>query len=245
MKKLIFIAMLTALIIGVACNTKNSSVDQGDAKLTLDSKVQKTSYAMGYNMGQNLKGLPADLDFVAVVQGIKDASKGERPKIGREEIATLLSDFQQKITRPQPQRPAVNKELAEKNAAAGEKFLQENAKKEGVKVTDSGLQYQVLKAGQGEQPIATDVVKVHYRGTFLDEKEFDSSFKRGEPIEFSLNGVIKGWTEGVQLMKKGAKYRFFIPAKLAYGPNGTPDGTIGPNATLIFEVELIDIKKGK
>ena len=127
---------------------------------------------------------------------------------------------------------------------AGEKFLEENAKKKGVKATASGLQYQVLKAGQGENPAATDIVKVHYRGTFLDGKEFDSSFKRGQPIEFPLNGVIKGWTEGVQLMKKGAKYRLFISANLAYGPNGTPDGAIGPNATLIFEVELIEIKKG-
>ena len=244
MKKLIFIAMLTVLIIGVGCNSKNSSVDQGDAKLTLDSKMQKTSYAMGYNMVQNLKRIPEDIDFVAVVQGVRDAAKGEKPKIGQDEIATLLNDFQQNIRR-QPKRPAVNKELAEKNKMEGEKFLQENTKKEGVKVTGSGLQYQVMKPGQGDQPVATDTVIVHYRGTFLDGNEFDSSYKREKPIEFPLNGVIRGWTEGVQLMKKGAKFRFFIPANLAYGPNGTPDGKITPNATLIFEVELIEIKKGK
>ena len=132
--------------------------------------------------------------------------------------------------------------MAETELEKGEAFLKENAKKEGVKATASGLQYKVLKEGSGKNPKATDTVQVHYRGTLLDGKEFDSSYKRGEPAEFPLNRVIPGWTEGVQLMKEGAKYQFTIPSKLAYGAGGTPDGTIPGNATLIFEVELLKVK---
>jgi FKBP-type peptidyl-prolyl cis-trans isomerase len=126
-------------------------------------------------------------------------------------------------------------------AAAGADFLKENAKKEGVKTTASGLQYKVIKEGEGKNPQATDTVRVHYRGTLLNGTEFDSSIKRGEPAEFPLNRVIKGWTEGVQLMKEGAKYQFFIPSNLAYGERGTPGGPIGPNETLIFEIELLKV----
>jgi FKBP-type peptidyl-prolyl cis-trans isomerase len=126
------------------------------------------------------------------------------------------------------------------NAAEGDAFLLENRSKEGVTVTDSGLQYKVMVAGDGPRPAATDRVRVHYRGTLLDGQEFDSSYSRGEPITFALDQVIPGWTEGVQLMQVGSKYQFFIPANLAYGPNGPP--SIGPNATLIFEVELLGIE---
>ncbi len=132
--------------------------------------------------------------------------------------------------------------MADPNSEKGEAFLAENAKKEGVKVTASGLQYKVLKEGTGKSPQATDTVQVHYKGTLLDGTEFDSSIKRGQPAEFPLNRVIPGWTEGVQLMKEGAKYQFTIPAKLAYGERGTPGGPIPPNSTLIFEVELISIR---
>lgn len=132
--------------------------------------------------------------------------------------------------------------MAQDNKAAGEAYLDGNKKKEGVKVTASGLQYEVLKAGSGKQPKATDTVVVHYRGTLIDGTEFDSSYKRGQPIDFPLNRVIPGWTEGVQLMQEGAKYRFVIPSDLAYGPRGTPGGPIGPDATLIFEVELLKVQ---
>ena len=127
-------------------------------------------------------------------------------------------------------------------AEKGAKFLEENAKQEGVKVTPSGLQYKVLKEGTGKSPSATDVVQVHYRGPLLDGTEFDSSYRRGQPATFPLNRVIPGWTEGVQLMKEGAKYQFFIPSTLAYGSTGTPGGPIGPNETLIFEVELLKVQ---
>jgi FKBP-type peptidyl-prolyl cis-trans isomerase len=132
--------------------------------------------------------------------------------------------------------------MADPNLEKGEAFLKDNAKKEGVKTTASGLQYKVLKEGTGKAPKATDNVKVHYKGTLLDGTEFDSSYKRGEPATFPLNRVIPGWTEGVQLMKEGAKYQFTIPSKLAYGERGTPGGPIPPNATLIFEVELIAVQ---
>jgi FKBP-type peptidyl-prolyl cis-trans isomerase len=132
--------------------------------------------------------------------------------------------------------------MAQSAAEKGAKFLEENAKKEGVKTTASGLQYKVDKEGTGKSPTATDTVKVHYKGTLLDGKEFDSSYKRNEPIEFPLNRVIKGWTEGVQLMKEGGKMTLYIPSKLAYGPSGTPGGPIGPDETLIFEIELLQVK---
>lgn len=131
---------------------------------------------------------------------------------------------------------------AQSAAEKGAQFLADNATKDGVKVTPSGLQYVVLTEGKGKSPSATDTVEVHYRGTLLNGTEFDSSYKRGEPISFPLNRVIPGWTEGVQLMKEGAKYKFFIPSKLAYGTRGTPGGPIGPDETLIFEVELLKVK---
>lgn len=132
--------------------------------------------------------------------------------------------------------------MAQSAPEKGKTYLAENAKKEGVKTTASGLQYKVLQEGTGKSPKATDTVLVHYRGTLLDGTEFDSSYKRKEPIEFPLNGVIAGWTEGVQLMKEGAKYQFVIPSDLAYGRRGTPGGPIGPDETLIFEVELLKVR---
>lgn len=244
MKKWIFVMTLSAVLIGVACSSKDSTPGQGEGKLTLETKMQKASYAMGYNMAQTLKAMSPEIDFPAVIQGVKDVANSKSPRLKRDELVALLTEYQEKFGRRRIQKPAIDKELAEKNRVAEETFLKENAKKPGVKVTASGLQYQVLKAGQGEQPAASDTVKVHYRGTFLDGKQFDSSYDRGEPIEFPLNGVIKGWTEGLQLMKKGAKFKFWIPFNLAYGPAGGRG--IPPASTLVFEVELLDItKKGQ
>jgi FKBP-type peptidyl-prolyl cis-trans isomerase len=132
--------------------------------------------------------------------------------------------------------------MADSNSEKGEAFLKENSTKEGVKTTATGLQYKVIKEGTGKRPRDTDTVQVHYKGTLLDGTEFDSSHRRGKPAEFPLNRVIPGWTEGVQLMKEGAKYEFVIPSKLAYGERGTPGGPIPPNSTLIFEIELLSVK---
>jgi FKBP-type peptidyl-prolyl cis-trans isomerase FklB len=169
--------------------------------------------------------------------GIKDGLSGAKPRMTDEEVKEVMSTFQKDMMAKQA---AVRKATGEKNAAEGKKFLEENKTKEGVKTTASGLQYKVLKEGTGTPPKATDTVKVNYRGTTIDGKEFDSSYKRGEPATFPVNRVIKGWTEGLQLMKPGSKYQFFVPADLAYGERGA-GADIGPNATLVFDVELLEV----
>ena len=195
--------------------------------------MDKLSYAWGMAMGQQLKGMGVEnLNKEDFDEAVHAAFDGKETKMTPEEAQQVLQEYLQKLN--------------EKNVAlakeAGNKFLEENKKKEGVKVTDSGLQYIVEKEGTGISPTATDEVTVHYTGKLLDGKVFDSSVSRGEPATFPLNRVIPGWTEGVQLMKEGAKYTFFIPSDLAYGPQGIPN-VIPPHSTLIFEVELIKVNK--
>jgi FKBP-type peptidyl-prolyl cis-trans isomerase FklB len=156
-------------------------------------------------------------------------------------VQQVMQDFQKKMMAKQM---AAREEGLGKNKAEGEKFLADNKKKEGIKTTASGLQYKVITAGTGKTPKATDTVKTHYRGTLINGTEFDSSYKRGEPAEFPVNGVIKGWTEALQLMKEGAKWQLFIPSELAYGERGA-GRDIGPNSTLIFDIELISVKAGQ
>ena len=223
-----------------ACGNCGSAEENTVTKEKIDSdKNVKYGYALGSDVGRNLKRQNFEFDVKAFVEGFKSAFTGTESKMTEEEIGTALQEFQtEMITKMMEERAkkgAANKE-------AGEKFLAENKTKEGVKTTESGLQYIVEKEGEGETPAAEDTVEVHYRGTLLDGTEFDSSYKRGEPAKFPLNRVIKGWTEGVQLMKKGAKYKFFIPSELAYGENGAGE-TIAPNSTLIFEVELLSFEK--
>ena len=195
--------------------------------------MDKLSYAWGLAMGSQLKAMGVkELNSESFKDGVKVAFDGGTPEISTEEAQKLINDYLQDL---EAKATAAAKE-------AGNKFLEENAKKEGVKVTSTGLQYRVIKEGTGAQPTATDEVTVHYTGKLLDGTVFDSSVNRGEPATFPLNRVIPGWTEGVQLMKEGAKYEFYIPSDLAYGPNGVPNA-IPPHATLIFEVELISIGK--
>ncbi|MBD5227460.1 MAG: FKBP-type peptidyl-prolyl cis-trans isomerase [Bacteroidales bacterium] len=195
--------------------------------------MDKLSYAWGLAMGSQLKAMGVkELNSESFKDGVKVAFDGGTPEISTEEAQKLINDYLQEL---EAKATAAAKE-------AGNKFLEENAKKEGVKVTSTGLQYRVIKEGTGAQPTATDEVTVHYTGKLLDGTVFDSSVNRGEPATFPLNRVIPGWTEGVQLMKEGAKYEFYIPSDLAYGPNGVPNA-IPPHATLIFEVELISIGK--
>lgn len=195
--------------------------------------MDKLSYAWGLAMGQQLKGMGVkDLDVESFKDAVKAIYDGTEPAIGMEEAQKLINDYLQDL-----------QSKAEAAARAeGAKFLEENGKKENVKTTASGLQYVVEKEGTGAQPTAQDEVTVHYTGKLLNGQVFDSNVNRGEPATFPLNRVIPGWTEGVQLMKEGAKYTFFIPSDLAYGPQGVP-GAIPPHSTLIFDVELIKVNK--
>jgi FKBP-type peptidyl-prolyl cis-trans isomerase FklB len=199
----------------------------------LKDQKDKVSYSIGINIGSNLARQNVEINPDALVAGLKDGIAG-KPQLTQDQIKEVMTAFEKDMQ-------AKQKAAGEKSAAEGTKFLEENKKKEGVKTTASGLQYKVIKEGTGAQPKATDTVKVNYRGTLINGKEFDSSYKRGEPVTFPLNGVIKGWTEGLQLMKTGSKYQLFVPPDLAYGER-TVGPDLAPNSTLIFEVELLDAK---
>ncbi len=200
--------------------------------------MDKLSYALGLGIGQQLSQMgTTNLSIEDFGNAIKDVIEGNELKLSNQEAQTIVQEFFRK------QEEKLNAEKAEKGKAAkaeGEKYLAENAKKEGVVTLPSGLQYKVIKEGNGKKPKATDKVKCHYEGFLIDGKVFDSSIQRGEPAVFPLNQVIAGWTEGLQLMQEGAKYRFFIPYDLAYGANGA-GGAIPPYAALVFDVELIEV----
>src|SRR5690349_15433174 len=205
-----------------------------DQPAQLKDLKDKASYSIGMNIGMNFKKQNVELNPDALLAGLKDAMGGKKPALTEAEAREVMNSWSKDLAEKQ-------KAMADKNAADGAKFLEENKKKPGVKTTASGLEYKVEKEGTGPQPKATDTVTVNYRGTLIDGTEFDSSYKRGQPATFPLNGVIKGWTEGLQLMKAGSKYQFFVPSNLAYGERSvSPE--IGPNATLIFEVELLEVK---
>ena len=194
--------------------------------------MDKISYALGLSMGQNLMGSGVEkLNYQDLAAGIEDVLTHAQPKISYQEAQQVLNTFFQEL----------EQKIAGAAKADGEKLLAENAKREGVKVTESGLQYEILEPSLGQKPKATDTVRVHYEGTLIDGTVFDSSYKRGESISFPLNGVIKGWTEGLQLMSIGSKYKFFIPYQLAYGERGAGQ-SIPPYAALIFTVELLGIE---
>jgi len=213
----------------------------------------KLSYAFGMSMAKQLDRMPADINpnidgeinSELVIAGLLHSVSKSKSLLTDEETQKIMTEFQQKMQAAQMKRmqEAQSKQAEAGKGAleAGKKFLEENKKKEGVVTTASGLQYKVLTAAEGKKPSATDTVEVHYHGTTIDGNVFDSSVQRGEKISFPLNGVIKGWTEGVQLMSVGSKFRFFIPSELAYGERGA-GGAIPPNATLIFDVELFSIK---
>ncbi|MBT8065426.1 MAG: FKBP-type peptidyl-prolyl cis-trans isomerase [Xanthomonadales bacterium] len=203
----------------------------------LETKEQKLGYIIGMDIGASLKQQGGDMDLDALISAIRATYNDEPLAMTTEEATAIRNEF---IAERRAAAEEERKSVAAKNAAEGDAFLLENRNKEGVVVTDSGLQYKVLTPGEGPKPAATDKVTVHYRGTLLNGQEFDSSYSRNQPATFGLNQVIPGWTEGVQLMPVGSKYQFFIPSGLAYGENGPP--SIGPNATLIFEVELLSIE---
>ncbi|MFA5939558.1 MAG: FKBP-type peptidyl-prolyl cis-trans isomerase [Sinimarinibacterium sp.] len=209
------------------------------APATLDTDGQKFGYAIGVDLGKSLQPVKDDVDIAALKAGLDDAFAGTTPKLddaAREEIKNTVAKKMQE--RQKAERAA----QADKAKAEGEAFLAENGKKEGVKTTASGLQYEVMTEGKGDKPTAEDRVTVHYKGTLISGEEFDSSYSRGQPVTFPLANVIPGWTEGVQLMTPGAKYKFYIPSNLAYGERGA-GVKIGPNEALVFEVELISVEK--
>ncbi|GAB4344251.1 MAG: FKBP-type peptidyl-prolyl cis-trans isomerase [Desulfobulbaceae bacterium] len=207
-------------------------------KTELTTDAQKLSYALGMDLGAYFKTLGEDLDLDVLYKGLVDSYKGNEPLLTKEETAQVQQEFARKQQEKQIKQTL---DMITKNNKAANDFLQENAKKEGVKTTESGLQYKVLTQGDGPRPKAEDTVKVHYRGTLLDGSEFDSSYSRNEPAVFPLNQVIPGWTEAVQLMNVGSKYQLFLPPNLAYGDRGAPP-VIEPGSMLIFEVELLGIE---
>jgi len=224
MKKSVLILMCLFLV-GITFTLKSQNMTQDE----------KNSYAIGASQGESLRNVGIDIVFDAFKEGFLDALKGEN-KFTMEDMQACFEDLQKKVEAKQNAGNEIERER-------GKQFLAENKKRKGVQETASGLQYEVLVMGKGNKPTATDKVKVHYHGTTIDGDVFDSSVQRGEPIEFALNQVIKGWTEGLQLMPVGSKFKLYIPSDLAYGERGAPGSIIKGGATLIFEVELLDIPK--
>jgi len=217
---------------------KTGTATKDEAVTALTSTKQKASYAIGMNWGTGLHRQGIDVDSAALIQGMKDALAGGKTLLTEDEARSALMQLQKEMQEKQQAKAAAE---GDANKKEGDAFLAANKTKEGVVTLPSGLQYKILKEGNGPKPTASDSVVCNYKGTLINGTEFDSSYKRGQPATFPVNGVIKGWTEALQLMKQGSKYQLFIPSTLAYGERAMgPD--IGPNSTLIFEVELQDVK---
>lgn len=233
MKKQVMAGVIAASLVLVGCNQGS-----GGSKASLDSDLQKVSYGIAHNIASNFVDQGIELDAKAFQKGLEEGLAGKASAVGQEDLMAAMQNFQQQ--QMEKQQSEISK-LEEANAAEAKKFFAENAKKEGVSVTESGLQYSVVSAsGKDQKPGIDDTVVVHYRGTLLNGEEFDSSYSRNQPATFGLSHVIPGWTEALQLMSVGDKFQIFIPSELAYGAGGAGP-KIGPNAALIFEVELLDI----
>jgi len=232
MKSAVYVLFAVMLVAGPA-----AAADKG---FELKTETQELSYALGLDLGAYFKSLGEDFDLAAIQKGIDDTYHGNKTLMTVEEAAQVQQKF---ATRQQEKQVKQVMEMTAANKEAAKKFLDENKGKEGVKTTDSGLQYKVVKEGKGAKPVTTDTVKVNYKGTLLDGTEFDSSYKRNQPAEFQVDQVIPGWTEALQLMNVGSSYELYIPSELAYGDRGAPP-VIEPGSMLIFEVELLDITKG-
>ncbi len=231
------VAALCACLSVTGCNA-NDKAKESTTSITTESPAnEKVGYSLGYMMASENSKAIKDLNLDTFNQGFRDGYAGKDGALTEEQMQQVLLEYQKQR---QAEMMKEVEELAKKNKEKGDKYLAENKSKEGVKTTKSGLQYKVIKAGEGASPKASDIVEVNYEGKLIDGTVFDSSYDRGQPVQFPLNQVIPGWTEGVQLMKKGAKYEFFIPANLAYGEAGNPG--IEPNSTLIFTVELLGFK---
>lgn len=225
---------LAMMFLAVGCTAGEKKVEIKELK---DQK-EKVSYSIGLNIGNDFKTQGVDVDTNILLKGMTDALTGAKPMLDEEQIKETLTQLQKDMVAKQE---AMAKEAAEKNKAAGAAFLAENGKKEGVTTLPSGLQYKVIQEGTGAKPTLDSTVTVHYKGTLVDGKEFDSSYSRNEPATFPVKGVIPGWTEAMQLMSEGSKWEIVIPSELAYGERGAGP-VIGPNSTLVFEVELIKVQ---
>lgn len=228
-----WIAVLGVLFLAVPLSAEENIV--------LKDQKDKVSYSIGIDIGNNLKNLKVDMNLDLLVRGIRDVLSETKLLMTEQEIRSTMMAFQKELMAKREQQMKV---LGEKNKKEGESFLAENKKRAGVTTLPSGLQYKVFKAGTGKTPTDTNTVTVHYRGTLIDGTEFDSSYRRGQPATFQVKGVIPGWIEALKLMQEGAKWQLFIPPNLAYGERGA-GSVIGPNATLIFELELISIQEKK
>lgn len=229
-----FYFLLAGILIFSGCSSESGSSD-----VTLETKVDSVSYSLGYQNGQFLKQRSmTDVNPEMIRAGLQTALDEQEAQLSDSAMQRVVQSFQQEARRKAQQQQM---EEGQQNAKKGKEFLANNLDKEGVQQTESGLQYKVLEEGSGASPDTTDEVKVNYKGTLIDGTVFDSSYERGEPATFPLNRVIPGWTEGLQLMQEGAKYKFFIPGELAYGQNPPSRGPIGPSETLIFEVELLEV----
>ena len=232
-----FFAVMIMLTYLAGCTPEEAS---SASELKLDTSKNRISYTIGVNIGQDFKSQNMDVDPDLLLMGLKDTLSGKELQLTEEEMVQEIQNFQQEM---QVKMAAEMEAKAAENKAAGEAFLAENAKQEGVVVTESGLQYKIIEPGQGDSPGPADVATVHYRGTLIDGTQFDSSYDRGQPASFPVGGVIPGWSEALQLMKPGAKWQLSIPAELAYGERGAGQD-IGPNSTLLFDVELISVEQG-
>jgi FKBP-type peptidyl-prolyl cis-trans isomerase FklB len=229
------------LLAVVAAGALFLAVQAYGEEISLKDKKDKVSYAIGLDVGNAMKKQSVDINTDIFLKGLKDALSGEKKLMTDDEIRETMTAFSREMAEKQKEKM---QKLGEKNKQEGDAFLAENKKKEGIKTMASGLQYKVIEEGNGKTPKAGDTVTVNYRGTLIDGTEFDSSYKRGQPATFPVSGVIKGWTEALQSMKEGAKWQLFIPSELAYAEKGA-GGIIGPNAVLIFDVELISVKEAE
>jgi len=218
---------------------KTGTAAKSAAPAPLTTRTEKFSYALGMNIGDNLKRQSVEADPALISQGFKDAASGGKTRLTQEEAQAVLNEVQTEVRKRMQEKM---QQTAATNKAEGEAFLAANKDKEGVVTLPSGLQYKILTAGTGPKPTPTDSVVCNYRGTLVNGTEFDSSYKRGQPTTFGVSQVVKGWTEALQLMPVGSKWQLFVPSTLAYGERGEPRGGIEPNETLIFEVELLSIQ---
>ena len=241
MKKYAIPLALSSMLVLQACNQQDStpetSVAEAPAVTALETSEQRLSYGIAFGLGERMKADSVPMDVDSFILGLRDAMEGGEPRLTQEEIAAEMQAYQEKA---QAEMQVAQAKAGQENELASQAFLAKNATQEGIVITESGLQYQIVEAGDGAKPGVDDTVEVHYRGTLIDGTEFDSSYSRGETVSFGVSQVIPGWTEALQLMSVGSKWKLFIPSDIAYGAGGA-GAQIGPNSALIFDVELISI----